>query len=108
MRVQRTTATTGALAMTISPGIDFKVVAIKLHLSAVGGAGTFTATTDAIAGAAYDAVIALQDMTAVADYVNVFTTPIPFSKNDSVVFAWANSGNITYGLEVFWEPEFLR
>lgn len=108
MRVARATAATGAISLTINPGVPFRLVAIKVHLSAAGGAGSLTVTTDANAGAVYDAVLALQDMTAVADYVYVPTNPIPFETGDKVVIAWANAGNVTYGIEAFWVPENLR
>ncbi|MHB8871230.1 MAG: hypothetical protein ACYC5G_02100 [Candidatus Doudnabacteria bacterium] len=107
MRVQRATAATGAISLTINPGIDFRLIAIKVHLSAVGGAGNLTVTTDANAGATYDAILALQDMTSVADYVYVPTNPVPFVAGDKVVIAWANSGNNTYGIEAFWTADNL-
>lgn len=105
MRVSRATAATGAIALTINPSVPFRLIAIKVHLSAVGGSGNLTVTTDANAGATYDAVLALQDMTAIADYVYVPTNPIPFVDGDKVVIAWANAGNVTYGIEVFWIPD---
>lgn len=108
MRVARATAETGAIALTIDPGVPFRLIAIKVHLNAVGGAGDLTVTTDANAGTTYDAVLALQDMSAIADYVYVPTNPIPFVVGDKVVIAWTNSGNKTYGIEVFWTPENLR
>lgn len=105
MRVARATAETGAIALTIDPGVPFRLIAIKVHLSAVGGAGNLTVTTDANAGATYDAVLALQDMSAIADYVYVPDNPIPFVAGDKVVIAWANAGNKTYGIEAFWTPD---
>lgn len=105
MRVARATAETGAISLTVNPGVPFRLIAIKVHLSAVGGAGNLTVTTDANAGATYDAVLALQDMTAVADYVYVPTNPIPFVSGDKVVIAWANAGNKTYGIEAFWSAD---
>lgn len=105
MRVARDTAETGAIALTIDPGVPFRLIAIKVHLSAVGGAGNLTVTTDANAGATYDAVLALQDMTAIVDYVYVPANPIPFADGDKVVIAWANAVNKTYGIEAFWIPD---
>lgn len=108
MRTSRATNTTGAISLTIDPEIDFRLVAIKIHLSTVGGAGNLTITTDAIAGATYDAVLSLQDMTAISDYVYVPSDPVPFSVGDKVVIAWPNANNVTYGVEAFWIPENLR
>lgn len=105
MRVARATAATGAVSLTIDPGVPFRLVAIKVHLNAVGGSGNLTATTDANAGAAYDAVLTLQDMSAITDYVYVPTNPVPFVAGDKVVIAWANAGNKTYGIEAFWIPD---
>lgn len=105
MRVSRATAASGAIALTIDPGVPFRLIAIKVHLNAVGASGSLTVTTDANAGATYDAVLALQDMTAVADYVYVPTNPVPFVVGDKVVVAWPNAGNKTYGVEVFWAPD---
>ena len=107
MRVQRATNTTGAISLTINPGINFRLIAIKVHLSEAGGAGNLTVTTDANAGATYDAVLALQDMTSIADYIYVPDNPVPFVAGDKAVIAWANSGNKTYGIEVFWTADNL-
>ncbi|MFA7287305.1 MAG: hypothetical protein WC055_00350 [Melioribacteraceae bacterium] len=105
MRVSRETAASGAISLTVDPGIPFRLIAIKVHLSAVGGAGNLTATTDSIIGATYDAVLTLQDMTAVTDYIYVPDNPIPFVDGDKVVIAWANASNVTYGIEAFWVPD---
>lgn len=105
MRVTRATAATGAIALTINPGVPFRLIAIKVHLNGAGGAGNLTVTTDANAGAAYDAVLTLQDMTAITDYVYVPSNPIPFVEGDKVVIAWPNAGNKTYGIEAFWTPD---
>lgn len=94
----------GAMAETLAlPGATrFKLVEIRLHLSAAG-AGTFTVTLDSSAGSAYDSLIASQDMAAVADYkYNVAGDPHFFSENDEIDFAWSNGDGRTWGLEVWY------
>lgn len=96
---------TGAAVMADSITIDesFQLKEIRIHLSAVGAGGNFTATVDSAAGAAYDLNIATQDMTSVVDYIFQPNTPMQFEKGDKINFAWANAGGKTYGLTVVYE-----
>jgi len=96
----RATAATGAIAMTVDPGRAWQLEEIRVHLSAAGGAGNLTATLDANAGAAYDAVIFTQDMTSTADLVYSPERTMQFENGDKLVVAWANASNRTYGVEV--------
>ena len=98
--------TTGvlALASTLAPGRAFQITSIRVHLSAVGGAGDFTAKVDANAGVAYDLQIIKQDMTAVTDFIFQPEIPLHFDAGDKIDFAWANAGGKTYGLEVKFQP----
>lgn len=89
-----------ALATTLAPGKAFQLLEVRIHLSAVGGAGNLTATVDAIAGAAYDLNVITQDMTALTDLVWQPDSPMHFDDGDEIDFAWANAGGKTYGLEV--------
>jgi len=73
-------------------------------LSAAGGAGNMTITINRAAGAAYDLVIATQDMTAVVDYHLIPTRPIYLFAGDTLDVAWANAGTKTYGLEIIYRP----
>jgi len=96
----RATATSGAIALTVDPGRAWQLEEIRVHLSAAGGAGNLTATFDANAGAAYDAVVLTQDMTAITDLVYAPERPIVFESGDRLVIAWANASDRTYGVEV--------
>ena len=92
-----------AIATTLAPGESFQLVAVMCHLSAAGAAGNMTITLDAIAGAAYDAVIVSQDMTDVTSYVNVFEIPIQFDAGDELDIAWANGSTRDYGLTIIYD-----
>ena len=105
MATTRTHRATGAaaIASTLAPGVAWQLEEIRVHLSAVGASGNFTATVDNESGAAYDEVLVTQDMTAVTDYIWHPTRPKEFKAGDEVDFAWANAGTKTYGLEVIWK-----
>jgi hypothetical protein len=92
-----------AIASTLAPGKAWQLESIRLHLSAAGGAGDFTATLDHGAGAAYDLVIATQDMTTTTDYVWHTERPMEFDADTELDFAYANANTRTYGLEVIWK-----
>lgn len=94
-----------ALAATLDPKRAFQLESIALHLSAAGGAGNFTATLDAQAGTEYDVNIITNDMTADIDVLFVPDRPLYFDSGDKIVFAWANAGGKTYGLEVKYSPQ---
>jgi hypothetical protein len=96
----RATAANGAISLTVDPGRAWQFEEIRVHLSAVGGAGNLTATIDASAGATYDTVILTQDMTAVADLVYIPDRPILLDKGDKLIIAWANAGGVAYGVTV--------
>lgn len=93
----------GAVAYTLKPGAKFRLKEIRVHLSAAGGAGNLTATVDAAAGAAYDAVVYSQDMASVTDLFYQPTFPIQFEAADEVDFAWPNASSRTYGLSVYYD-----
>ena len=93
-----------AIATTIAPNSQqFRVLEVRVHLSDAGGAGDLTLTVDAAQGAAYDTVIKTQDMTLVTDFTEQPTTPYYFDAGDKLVIAWANAGEVTYGLTVIYE-----
>lgn len=92
-----------AIAYTLKPGAKFRLREIRIHLSAAGGAGNLTATVDAAAGAAYDAVVYSQDMTAITDLFYQPTFPIQFEAADKVDFAWPNALSKTYGLSIYYD-----
>lgn len=89
-----------AISTTIDPQREFQLEEVRLHLSGAGGAANLTITVDSVSGAAYDVVLATQDMTAVTDYVYQPDRPHRFRNGDKIVIAWANGAGRTYGLEV--------
>ena len=101
-----------AVAMVVAPGYQFQLEEIQIHLSAAGGAGNLTVTLDGGAVAAvYDTVLMTQDMTAVQNLVWVPARPLRFTYTDGVPatsdhldIAWANAGNIAYGITVLYSP----
>jgi len=94
---------TAAIASTLAPGVNWQLEEIRIHLSAVGVAGDFTATMNHKDGTAYDVVILTKDMTAVTDYVWHCERPMEFGSLTELDFAWANASSRTYGLEVIWK-----
>jgi hypothetical protein len=95
---------TGNIAETLAPGVNWELREIRLHLSANGGANNFTATMDAGAGAAYDAVILTQDMTSISDLSETWEPEEKrFRSDDELDFAWTNANARTYGLEIIYK-----
>jgi hypothetical protein len=92
-----------AIASTLAPGVAWQLEEIRVHLSAVGGAGDLTATINNGTNAVYDIVILTQDMTSVADLTWQPTRPMEFMPGDELDIAWANAGTETYGLEVVFK-----
>ena len=92
-----------AIAYTLKPGVRFRLREVRIHLSAAGGAGNLTATVDAAAGAAYDAVLLTQDMTAVTDLLWQPSFILQFEATDEVDFAWANGSTRTYGMTIYYD-----
>lgn len=91
-----------AMAETLTLDRRFKIVEVRLHLSAAG-AGEFAITNDAHAGAEYDAEVLVQDMAALADLdVPIQNSPWFFDALDEVNFAWPNGDGRVWGLEVWW------
>lgn len=100
-----TKSVTGAEAVgfTLAPGVAFELTEIRIHLSAVGAAANLTVKMDAIAGAAFDAIVITQDMTSVLDLFWQPDHPMFFNAGDELDFAWANGSTRTYGIEVIYE-----
>ena len=93
---------TGAMSTTITPGTKFELESVRLHVvSGPGGSGNFTATVDSAAGANYDYNLITEDMTSASDVGRSYSPgESSFAVGDSLVFAWANAGGKTWGLEV--------
>jgi len=99
---------TGAAAMASSliPTGTIYLESVKLHLDAAGGiAENFTVTINSATSAVYDTVIFSQVMTTVTDILWIPEKPISIVNNDVLDFAYANTNNRTYGLEVIYKSE---
>lgn len=106
VQVTRATATGAvAVATTLAPGVAFRIIEVRIHLSAASATSeNFTIALDSYAGAAYDAVILSQDLNGSTDFVWVPAERRYFHKTDELDFAWANTDTRTYGLEILYEP----
>lgn len=97
---------TGAIAKTIAPAARFRLVSIRLHLSAAPSTSQdFTATVDAVAGSAYDVVLYKRDLTvgSVTDLAVPFDETYQFQDGDEIEIAWTNTDAKTYGLTVVYQ-----
>ena len=83
-----------------APGRAFQLVEVRLHLSAAGGANSFTTTLQSQAGPEHNIVVNTQDMTSESDELFQPTRPVPFIKNDSLLFEWTNASSLRWGLEI--------
>jgi len=106
VQVTRAIATgSAALDTTLAPGEAFRIVEVRIHLSAASATSeNFTITLDSYAGDAYDVVLKSQDLNGLSNFVWVPEDERYFHKNDELDFAWANTNTRTYGLEILYEP----
>ncbi len=101
--------TTGAAAVdiTLKPGQQFKIIEVRVHLSAAGGSGNLTVTVDSgensSTGTEYDTVLKTQDMTSIEDLMYQPSHPFYLDVDDAIKIAWANSNTRTYGITVVYE-----
>lgn len=93
----------GALAHTLAPGRAFRLLEVRLHLSAAATQENFTITLDSNEGAAYDFVFDTQAMAGLADHNYRPAHPAIFKKGDELDFAWANTDARTFGLEIIYQ-----
>jgi len=106
VQVTRATAT-GALAIakTLAPGVAFRLIEVRLHLSGASATSeNFTVTVNSYAGANYDVQLFSEDLNTATHFVWVPDNVRYFHEDDELDFAWANSDTRTYGLEILYEP----
>ena len=100
------TATSGAMADSIAPGVPFQLLGFELAINtAPTTSEDFTVTKNAGMGTAYDTNVYTKDLSdgSVTDIVYYFDVPIKcHSKDDVIDFAYPNTDNRTYGLTVYW------
>ena len=90
----------------IAPVGDFRLLRTGIHLDAANiGSGDLVIQVDAAGGAAYDSVLARQDLSAgsLQDYVAVFGKGFEFISGDAIDAYWNNSSGRTYGLRFVHE-----
>ena len=92
-----------AIAYTFAPTLPCRLLEVRLHLSAAGGADNFTITLDSAGGAVYDTVLHSEDMTLVTDAHYKPNPPVWLTNSgDELEFAWTNASTRTYGLEIIY------
>lgn len=100
------TATSGAMANSIAPGIPFKLLGFELKINiAPTTSEDFTVTKNAGLGAVYDVELYSNNLSdgSVTDLVYYFDIPVKcHNKDDAIDFAFANTDDRTYGLTVYW------
>lgn len=100
------TATSGAMADSIAPGVPFQLLGFELVLNtAPSTSEDFTITKNAGVGEAYDVNVYTKDLSdgSVTDIVYYFDVPIKcHNKDDAIDFAYTNTDDRTYGLTVYW------
>lgn len=100
------TATSGAMADSIAPGVPFQLLGFELALNtAPTTSEDFTVTKNAGVNAAYDTLLYSNDLSdsSVTDIVYYFESPIKcHNKDDAIDFAYTNTDDRTYGLTVYW------
>ena len=100
------TATSGAMADSIAPGVPFQLLGFELALNtAPSTSEDFTATKNAGVDSAYDTLVYSNDLSdgSVTDLIYYFDVPIKcHNKDDAIDFAFANTDDRTYGLTVYW------
>jgi len=92
----------GALSYTTDIDRAWQLEEVRIHLSANGGAGTFTVTIDSAQGEAYDLELATNDMSADDDYQYQPTRPMFMAPGDQVKVTYPNAQTKTYGLEIIY------
>jgi len=95
-----------AIAYTLVVDGTYLIEAVRLHLSAAGGAvEDLTIANNAFAGAAYDVVFDTTAMNLVTDVHWLPERPVPLTDGDVLTIAYANTNLRTYGLEVVYRRE---
>jgi hypothetical protein len=96
----------GPMAESLTPTQPLLLICVKLHLDIAGGTSeNFTVTINSESGAAYDTLLFSQDMETVTDILWIPEQPIPILNYDVLDFAYANTNNRTWGLEIITKRE---
>ena len=115
-RVSRrfSTATSGAMAVTLAPKTPYRLLGIELKINTAGTTDeSFTVTKDATIGSAYDLLIyTVNTLTGsttggpITDLLATFGDGYNFSADDELDVAWPNTENRTWGLTYRYQTVF--
>ncbi len=103
------TATSGAIAASLTPKTPYRLLGIELKINTAGTTDeSFTVTKDATIGAAYDQLLVTQNTKtpAITDLYLPFGVGYEFSADDELDAAWANTENRTWGLTFKYQTVF--
>jgi hypothetical protein len=106
---KRTTRATGAAALseTLAPASAYQIEEIRLHLSVpCAVVEDLAIQLDSGAAAAYDTTLVQQNMNGVQSLLWQPARPLLFNNGDEIDITFPNTGNATWGLEIFWSPIF--
>ena len=93
-----------AINFLLTPGTPFRLLSVKLHLQATGGATeNLVIQQDSEDGSAFDTVLLTQDMASLADKFWQPTAPELFSGGDSIKITYYNTNLRAWGLTVSYE-----
>ena len=102
-KTQRITGSS-SLNWTFIPESTFQLLEVRFHLSGLSvKREDFTLRLDSGAGTEYDTLLYSKDMISVRDLIYTPDERRLFEAEDKVVFTWANTDKLTYGLEVVYK-----
>jgi len=83
---------------------DWELMGFRIHLSAASATSeNLVVTIDSASGSAYDTILYTKDMNTLTDVVYKFDPVVKLSKKDVVTFAWSNTNDKTWGIEVYYK-----
>lgn len=91
--------------VVLSSGFPFELLEVNLHITGTvpATAENLTISRDAAAGDAWDTLVRVKPMAGVGDWEwNIRDTPFRYQPNDKLIFAWANSDNRSWAIEVIY------
>lgn len=95
-----------AINHTLTADGVYLIDAVRVHLSAAGGAvENLVIFNNANAGAAYDTVFATYPMNALADINYMPIHAIALADGDVLTITYANTNLRTYGLEIIYRQQ---
>lgn len=94
-------AGSSTLSHTVTFGCPAHFDEARLRLnSASSVTEDFTITLDSVDGSSHDVLMYKQNMASAQDIIATGTEETRFEAGDAIIFDWANTDSITYGLEV--------